>query len=177
MGIKSVCAAAALAAGVGPAANAATVHHVKITLADSYRCAVEPCSAEVPLATDFYGLPLGQALFGWLSIGDLDSEGYQEITFSHDGTIHSFGRFDTWYSNSFYLSIEVTRIATQYFGAGFYVSWGGTTGDLRYFNDDVPWSRDLRSPIELVPAPLPATAALLPLGIGALAMLRRRRKA
>ena len=60
-------------------------------------------------------------------------------------------------------------------------SWGEYDGDgFRFSGDGYQGSADAITAtftiVELAPVPLPASVALLPLGIGALAMMRRRRR-
>lgn len=169
MGIRVLCAAAAVVVGVGQA-EAATVDHVKLTLNAEYICEME-CDEPAPTIGKFMGIPVGQSVYGDLYIGDRDDDLLQQILFVSKGIIHELGFFldeqlDGRYS-------EIGAIESMY---AYLINWNGSEGSLWYRDDNVPWSLEVQGTIELAPIPLPATAALLPMGLGALALMRRRRR-
>lgn len=168
MGIRALCAAAAVVVGAGSAADAATVDRVSLTLDAEYICEMDICEDPEP-AVDFYGLPTDGPVTGWLSIGDENSEWLRSITFTLGNSIIDFGRFQG--TSGEYQNADLLGFFTDFF-----IRWNGTAGSLSYRDDGAPWSLDVQGTIELAPVPLPATAALLPMGLGALAMMRRRRR-
>ena len=171
MGIRALCAAAAVVvAGVG-AVDAATVDHVKLTLNAEYICEEGECGEPAPSISSFRDIPIGSAIYGDLVIGDRDEDLFQIIQFVSKGTTYHLGRFLDWQSTGNYI-----EDAAMDFFYWYQINWNGSEGSLRYRDDNVPWSLEVQGTIELAPVPLPATAALLPLGIVALAMLRRRRR-
>lgn len=169
MGIRALCAAAAVVAGVGQA-EAATVDRVTMTLNAEYICEIGDCEDDPAPGVDFF-LPTDVPVTGWLSIGDKDDQDMQEITFSYNGMESILGPFIDFSGTGYYQSVDAME--------GFYafnIDWNGLFGSLWYRDDDAPWSLDVRGTLELAPVPLPATAALLPMGLGALAMMRKRRR-
>ncbi|WP_103171623.1 hypothetical protein [Paracoccus sp. SY] len=170
MGIKALCAAAAVVAGVG-SAEAATVDHVKLTLTAEYICEAGECDEPAPSVAKFMGIPVGQSVYGDLHIGDKDADLFQRIVFFSKGTVNNLGYFRDDYSDGRYS--ERSSIEGLY---AYLINWNGLVGSLWYRDDDYPWSLDVSGTIELAPVPLPATAALLPMGLGALALMRRRRR-
>ena len=170
MGIRALCAAAAVVAGMGSAAEAATVDHVKLTLSAEYICEME-CDEPAPSIGKFMGIPVGQSVYGDLYIGDRGEDLFQIIHFISKGTTYNLGRFLDWQSTGNYIE----EAAMEFF-YDFQINWNGSEGSLRYRDDDAPWSLDVQGTIEPAPVPLPATAALLPMGISVLVLMRRRRR-
>lgn len=56
------------------------------------------------------------------------------------------------------------------------VIWDGEEGQIIYTSDNRPYYEEVRATLTPAPVPLPATVALLPFGIGAFAVMRRRRR-
>lgn len=169
MGMRALCAAAIVAAGVGQA-EAATVDRVKLTLTAEYICEINPCEDAAPNVGKFYGVETGKSVFGDLYIGDPDQDWLQTILFISKGTAHNFGQFSDFGENA-YLN-EFLR----YYYTAFVIEWNRSEGSIWYRDDNAPWSLEVLGTIELAPVPLPATAALLSLGLSALALMRRRRR-
>lgn len=168
MGIRALCAAAAVAVGVGSAAEAATVsdHDVAITLNDVfYMCNYCNPGERPPTGDTALGLKKGVMEIGHLSI--IEDAGRLDYTLTFTG-----GRVigtDLQKTNS---------IWTDYWGFNQF-SWDAQTlvGSIRLYNDSIPWESVVNIGIaDISTVPLPATAALLPMGIGALAVVRKRRR-
>lgn len=168
----ALCAAAALAVGAGQA-QAATVDRVTLTLTGEYHCFYSDgdCSGfgPVPSFDCFYGLPVGQAITGWLSIGDPDEHRNQAISFTVNDFVYRLGgQFIDYFSDRNYHQASDC--------CSFLIAWNGATGSISYMDDASPWSTEVYGTISIAPVPLPAAAALLPLSLGALAWIRRRRR-
>ena len=180
MYIRSLCAAAVVAVGVGQA-DAATVVTHDIIFTVTY--AVDRQEVEIfeedevrfenidtPLA-EFWGVPVGSPARGTLTISNDVPNPYGDVFVSlvvagttlynevADGT---FDDFDGIQGISGYLWESIR--------------WQNGSGFLWYTYDGRPNYTFADATITLAPVPLPAAAALLPLGIGALALMRRRRR-
>lgn len=169
-------AAAAVAVGVGQA-EAAT-YDVVLELTDQvYFCVIDECTEPEPDETDFEGIPLFTAIQGVLDISpDSFFTDWIRITFAFDGKVSDLGLF--YDEISHYESVDNDP------SQSYWISWNGQSGSIGYGDDelpnDPPYGRivfgDI-SAVDVAPVPLPASAALLSMGFGALALMRRRRKA
>lgn len=170
MGIRALCLAAAAAVGVGQA-EAAT-YQVRLTLtAHDYSCYY--CEGyPKPKVGKFAGLSEGQSVAATLTI---DTIPYQaSFSFEYpEGSVSSRGYWFEVSPNAYTNlanegSFSYSAISGMIAGSYFYFEHDGITGWGEYAAFDFT---------ELAPVPLPASAALLPLGIGALAIVRKRRRA
>lgn len=184
VGLKAMCAAAALMVGVGQA-EAATA---RCERSDAY---------DPPI----YGTKLTYDFDVFIRQGFIDNE---------DNPIEAYGPYSKnvavpmranitslpadYCADITLSSLGQTWQTTESFGTLGFVAFGNTADGGRFvfslFNDligdslDIEWHTadsyawvllDIEN-VRLAPVPLPATAALLPVGIGALAMMRKRRK-
>ncbi len=172
MGIRALCAAAAVVVGVGSAAEAATVD-VVFTLTEAVEHYMPPWDesawVDTPLLV-YNGLAVGSTYNGTLTVEDKPFNGgiFTWATLLIDGkTIYDF-----------IVDGDLTAFHGQ--SEGFIqwttLDWDGAAGQFQYNHDILPYDTIVIGSFALAPVPLPATAALLPLGIGALAVLRRRRR-
>lgn len=187
MGIGSLFAAAAIAVGMGHAADAATYEgqdfNVIVRLTETLICDWGDCDGypSKDYGGVFHTAPIGTVLRGVLSFGHFQGTPGEyfsgiPIWFSSHGNGDGFGgsHFDTNHGIGYYSNHD-----PQGDDYDFQISWDGTAGSVYYYYDeqDYAWDRKVTGTIELAPVPLPASAALLPLGLGALALIRRRRRA
>lgn len=164
MGIRSLCAAAVVAVGFGSAADAATVtHNIIFTMnfldGPQYH----------------WGIKEGQKANGTLEIieGSFD-ENWLTLT------INGYSAYSGKASGSGGYYDGITGIV----GYGYQViQWGLTSGKFADAYDDEDGIFELQAEGTMVlgtlppsPIPLPAAAAFLPIGIGALAVMRKRRR-
>lgn len=214
MGIRALCAAAAVVAGMG-SAEAATVANYDFWLryeGTAFRD-LSYASADETTDIDFYGstgpkeMPDGvkSTLFRGLQIGDVIRAVVQVVHpdvpveddpyYGNGGRtpICQIGPWDCTATNytfpqtdGFFLAFDdVWDLDLKVVvGSAFIVDfWAGAYGNGIETTDDGLYlytynrSHDTFTVVDQpAPVPLPATAALLPMGIGALAMMRKRRK-
>jgi hypothetical protein len=165
--IRALLGAAAVAVSVGAAAEAATIeaYNVRITLDDvQYWCNFCQSGETPPEINSAFGLDEGSSAVGSLSITTDEERLSYSLTFGSSSVAGSnLMLFDGLWTD---------------FGGFNRFSWNAGTGAITLLDDGTPWEQVTQlSLTEVAPVPLPATAALLPLGLGALAMMRRRRKA
>lgn len=180
MSIRVLCAAAAVAVGVGQAEAAVLesgFYEVNIALTDTYwdcyRCADHLDPKPKPDTLEpFYGLNLGDTVQGTFSF--LVENGVLYFELAHAGaTIRGDGTHYITDDNKYlslydYTYLEFDIVDGLFQGIFTDYDFGGEwrqVGRLDFV--EIP---------PMAPVPLPAAAALLPLGIGALAMMRRRRR-
>ncbi|WP_306752806.1 hypothetical protein [Paracoccus actinidiae] len=179
MDIRALCAAAAVAVGVGQAAEAATLDVTfEITSLELFCETGGDCSDEVePVVTDFMGMPLFTLMTGVLTLPDPIASP-SGVPFA-EGLI-SFLTQGISYELGYFIQEDEDKVYREEFPFWDYrITFQDGIGELFYRDDDYPFSVGVEgvfTPIELAPVPLPATAALLPMGLGALAMMRRRRR-
>ena len=175
MGIRALCAAAAVVVGVGSAAEAATApygtYDVEMTLFNIYSACNRPC--EDPLEIPYAGMSLGDTQRGTLVVKEGWDGDNITVDFRWAGGVlaNNLGLdrvADNAFYNTSYFAISFTFTDGLLNGTFTGVNYPLGTGDIEQLNDFL-FS-------EVAPVPLPATAALLPLGLGALALLRRRRR-
>ncbi|WP_306608556.1 VPLPA-CTERM sorting domain-containing protein [Paracoccus sp. WLY502] len=171
---------------MGQAADAATYEgqdfNVMVRLTETLICEGGDCDGfpSRDYGGVFFTAPIGTILRGVLSFGDFtgtpgDYFSGIPIWFSSYAGDAGFGGdyFDTRNGIGYYSNHD-----PQGDDYDFHISWDGTTGSVYYYYDeqDHVWDRMVTGTIQLAPVPLPASAALLPLGIGALVLVRRRRR-
>lgn len=174
MSIRTFCAAAVVALGVGQA-EAATVYDVIFTITKAKHLYIDDCYDEdgsyttcvsTELLPDWRGMSVGDPLRGVFAVGD---DGFATLDVGGLRLFGDWGAYQAYDGDAYWWE-----------GSGgvwyTYLSWNGTAGTLFHSLDNRPDSYDTYASLTLAPVPLPATAALLPLGIGALAMMRRRRR-
>lgn len=168
VGLKAMCAAAALAVGVGQAAEAAT-YDVIFTITTAQHDYLDFDDGQKVTRTylpEWWGVEVNTPMQGILEIGadavaslvvngrsffgQADATQWQDAENSW-----TEGQGGVWYS---------------------YMTWTGAAGAWYHTADHRPDYYDVYADISLAPVPLPMTAALLPLGIGALALMRKRRR-
>ena len=175
VGLKAMCAAAALAVGAGQA-EAAT-YNGTFTLVSAVSEHEEvfghPYEDDI-LLPGHWGVATGETVAATIT-----------ITPDIGGMIFALFAGATEIFNS-YVSLSGTGYAGSQSGTeDAYYGWkelfwdGAGSGTVSYSGEMTPWYPEIRGTftVDLVPVPLPLSAALLPLGIGALAMMRKRRKA
>ncbi|SNR59782.1 VPLPA-CTERM protein sorting domain-containing protein [Paracoccus sediminis] len=167
MGIRAMCAAAAVAMGIGSAADAATL---RLEFDYAYH------GGDNLENTDFttvWGLPVGGVSEVQLDL-DYPASNYAEL--KTNAGIVIFGDIVGFMNGVFWGDTGLSGIDYTVF------SWDGTLGYVEYSGEFGSYEtfKDIRATLSLVsdlaPVPLPAGALLLPAGIGALALLRKRRR-
>lgn len=216
MGIKSLCAAIAVAIGIGQAADAATVVNIKMKLryegthysegaivffdADG-NGEPEDLVFDTYLANgNPYGIP---TLSPHLEIGDETAfkatilvppkDQYLDY-YDNGGRAYScrIGKIECGYVSSVYMNeslslgintSQYSSLSSAFFAGGkFYYTFN--LGYTSTQNFDWGWVAfrnrtavfTLLEDAKIAPVPLPVSAALLPVGIGAFAIMRKRRK-
>lgn len=173
MGIRALCAAAAVVVGVGSAAEAATVDVVATMVYAEYSTGPvdDHSSWVITNPSEYWGIPNGQSLPGTLSMSDV----------VYDGFTHAWATFVV--SGATIFDHAVSGDFSSFYGMNtdkpfqFYsLEWNGKDGLFQYSSDMGNYLESVVIEFTLAPVPLPATAALLPVGLGALAMMRRRRR-
>ncbi|WP_103173790.1 VPLPA-CTERM sorting domain-containing protein [Paracoccus sp. SY] len=171
MSFKTLCAATAVVVGLSSAADAASVHNVGFSLNEGGYCEPQPCTP--PSNTGYFlGFETNKWYSGKLRFSDPDELGQINISFS-DSTwplAYSLGQY----------TLNPASLEHYHMVSGlpdFIIRWDGEIGEFYYRigsrERHLEYSGSFRA---IPPVPLPASAALLPLGLGALAMMRRRRK-
>lgn len=169
MGIRSLCAAAVVAVGVGSAADAATYDVIfTVTEAmDEYIGDDDEQYVATPLS-GWWGFDVNAPVAGTLSVSDDDNTVSLDVAgnrlFEDYDSIGGIGGGGV----SWLFGVGGSALTE--------LRWFGDRGALIYLSDNRPDYTSARATLSLAPVPLPAAAALLPLGIGALAMMRKRRR-
>lgn len=176
VGLKAMCAAAALMVGVGQAEAATVTHNIVFTVTDAYDRYYPDYGTDPSLPPsrtnrdEFWGFKVGEALNGTLTItkecvnlGCLMAKLIVAGTTLYDQKVS--GTFDAF---------EGIKGSSGYLWE--YIAWDGISGLFQYTYDNSPIVTYADATIELAPVPLPMAGTLLPVGIGALAMMRKRRK-
>lgn len=184
MSIRSVAAAAVMAAGIGQAADAAVLesgfYKVEMTLDENYWwCYSRSCEEPEPAPAPYQGLNLGDRVEGYFGF-HLVSPGILSFSLAwNDGAIFSeYSRWGNFYrtdENSYYNSVFEQIISFELVNGVL----SGMFTDSYYHSgtwDQYASISFQEVEVDVAPVPLPATAALLPFGLGALAMMRKRRK-
>ncbi len=173
MGIGALCAAAAVVMGVGSAAEAATVNIVGKVVQSDYSTGPswDHSSWTTISLPDYLGIPVDTPLRGTLSLSERLFNG---AVFAW-ATMH-IGGVLVWdfavHGDMSGFSGSDPNHMFKWYG----LDWDGTDGIYEYSSDMGRYLEYARLEFTLAPVPLPATVALLPIGIGALAMMRRRRR-
>ncbi|VDS07940.1 hypothetical protein PARHAE_01120 [Paracoccus haematequi] len=200
MGIRALCAAAAVMVGVGSAAEAATIEQYDYRLRyegttfgsvaySEYETQTRTEYGTVHSSADPFGLP---HRFSDLAVGDyvnlhIRAEIPHNPIYDSEG---NGGRAPVCLIGSFNCSAFVKGAEP---GLNLYNIWnlflimkdgdtifqteGGYAGDYYKLEFGEVYYRDPTAEFSIIaPIPLPATVALLPLGMGALALMRRRRR-
>lgn len=219
MGIRALCAAAAVVVGVGSAAEAATYTSVSYDMFVRYDGTAFTDVDYYPIAHDHYSfenkdisagdtsLGLKSHLFGLPAIGTIFQFTvnilHPDIPYhvpyygnggstpvcqlgpwnctATDQTNISANSFSLAYDDDWWMSVNAQEGST--FEVGLSAIYSGVQTPLitadgmhMYWYDYETSYFTILGVSQPAAVPLPATAALLPLGLGALAMLRRRRR-
>lgn len=176
VGLKAMCAAAALMVGVGQAEAAVMpspygTYDVEFTLEGVYSACNITC--EDPVQVPYAGMSLGDTQRGVLDIREGSNPYTIVVDFSWVGGVLAddlelIGTVGNSYANSLYFALSWERIGGLFTGMFTGVNYPLNNGDIEQLND-------FRF-TEIAPVPLPMAGTLLPVGIGALAMMRKRRK-
>ncbi len=164
MKLGAVIAAAVVAVGVGQAEAATVVTHDVIFTMDFLH---GPKS--------HWGVREGHRANGTLTITDTGNSNDNWLTLTIKGYIAYDGKVTG--SAGYYEGI--TGIVGYVYKM---VDWSGTSGSIADAYDDENGPRELQAEGSFTigtlpsPVPVPATILLLPAGLGALAMMRKRRK-
>lgn len=175
MGFRVLCAAAAVVAGVGSADAATVTHDIVFTVTDAYDLTSYfdyEIEEMVEVRTDlpgFWGFATGSSTRGILEIVETVAT-QLTVRLVVAGTAvfeadDASGTIEAFYAVSGISGYKMDGLR-----------WTGTSGKLEYTYDGSPDFTFADATISLAPIPLPATAALLPMGIGALAWMRKRRR-
>lgn len=170
MGIRMLCLAAAAAVGVGQAGAATVRYDAYYTLTSISVVCDGGCERYPEEEVNVYaGIRDGQTAKGQLTITD-DVPGQIHLEFRYGAELARL-----LFRNTLSLRADGSY---RYAFADVRVSWDGILG---VFNEWPPTSRiEQKTSVEFgilpAPIPLPASAALLPIGLAALTMIRRRRK-
>lgn len=177
MGIRALCAAAAVVVGMGSAAEAAT-YTGTFTLVS----AVKEYETSNPGDPD---LPDEELPGHWGVATGNTVEATFNINVYADWVV-----FEVFHGNIEIFNERIYASGSGYTGgqsgwADSYYGWkeltwdGAQSGSVVYWGENYPWYAVIKGTFSIDPAPvpLPATAALLPLGIGALVAVRKRRRA
>ncbi len=177
MKFRSLVAAALLAVGLGQAAGAATVQTISFKLDRLSVYCMGGCNQYPSSQThEFAGLRQGGSRLGQLYIDEAADGSTVELALSYgedfSNTLfrHVLKRMD----DGKYLFDSVSMVVPSWSIST--VKWDGYSGSWRYYPDTYSVEQDTTISFDLAPVPLPTTAALLPLGIGALAVMRKRRR-
>lgn len=166
VGIKAMVAAAALAFGAGQPAQSATYDVMfTITKAEHIYSPLDQVGGGITPLSEWWGMAVNTSLRGVLEYGE---NIFPVLTV---GGSRLFGEWGyawqdppgTWIEQNFAWNYN-------------YLTWTGSEGTWLRWEDSEPDYYRIEGEFRLAPVPLPATAALLPLGIGALALMRRRRR-
>lgn len=184
VGLKAMCAAAALMVGVGQA-EAATVLDVEFTITravNEYIPVPEEGPDEgfedVPFE-EFWGVKVGDTVNAVFTYAEewVGNQKSLRASFSVADQLlfrGTLSRGMPW--EMAWAGISDHTSSPEYFA----LEWDGVgMGTLEYTHDFRPWFPTVEATWSVVspaPVPVPMTAALLPFGIGALAMMRKRRK-
>lgn len=163
MGIRALCAAAAVVVGVGQA-EAAT-YNVMFTIARADHVYYPADNSEYTITPlgEWRGMLVNSPLRGLLKL----EEGITPILSVGGKFLFGGGDAENYADGSWWQTNE-----TLYD----YLTWTGAEGTWMRREDNLPDYLFVDADIQLAPVPLPATAALLPMGIGALALMRKRRR-
>lgn len=173
--IKGLVLAAVAAVGIGSAAQAATVpfgnYKAEITMSDASVYCYFDCEGGVPDPRPFAGLSVGGTVNGVLYVAPA-------------GRPDSITLDLRWRGGVFADRVSLERVSENHFvnmsdQAARFAPAGDQPGG--FFTGLFLWADGIEQQYEvsftnLAPVPLPASAALLPLGFGALALMRKRRQ-
>lgn len=162
--LRTLVASAAVAVGIGQAAQAATHNIVfTITRAEHIYYPADESVYEVTPLDGWWGLAAHTPLKGILDIADDD-----RATLDVAGT----RIVDGWYG------ADLPQGGRRWLqGDGFSyttLDWYGDKGSVEYGADYLPDYYEADATVALAPIPVPASAALLPLGVAVLSSLRKR---
>lgn len=167
VGIKAMCAAAALAVGVGQ--TEAATYDVIFTITEAQHDYLDFDNNQAVTRTylsEWWGMAVNAPLRGVLEMG---ADGIFPLLTVSGLTL--FRTPDAGQAGSSETSW------TEGTGAWYNtLTWTGSQGTWYRTEDQRPDYYNISADIRLAPVPLPVSAALLPMGIGALAFLRKRRR-
>lgn len=177
MGMKLALAAAILAAGIGQA-GAATVEERPgwFTLTSFQFFCPGDCSQYPHVDTkSFLGIREGQSALARFTISTSDDGEIVDLSmhFRSPSSSVVFSESLARQENGSYLYDSIDHVNCCYRSE---ISWNGKSGMWRYEGDGGGFDPYATLSFQIAAVPLPASAALLPIGIGALAMLRRRKR-
>ncbi|VDS07595.1 hypothetical protein PARHAE_00772 [Paracoccus haematequi] len=218
MGIRALCAAAAVVVGVGSAAEAATyrttslemtvrydgTHFSDVSYYDAkegdaiFQGDVEAGDTSLGLQSYLFGFPEIGTVFDFIVTVIVPLVPIDDYYYGNGGRtpVCQLGPWDCTDTNRTYGGNESIFLAWdddwivegplqvgQSIEVFYHMIYGGNDG-IMYTNDgshvyshEIEYSYfTVLSVDRISPVPLPATSALLPLGLGALAVLRKRRK-
>ncbi len=180
MGIRSMVAAAVMAVGVGQAADAA-VYNVRITLVEHSYWIPGGCSEEFEQvcpgpAGNYKGLTLNKPTFGTLDI-ELSNDVLSMRLYDSVGNFIDGGRYESMGNGlGFNTPGSDMSVGFQTPAISFPILYA-TGEEMKIWQyDDFYISGIEFVDIRIEKLPLPAGAVLLPVGLGAFAMLRKRRR-
>lgn len=174
--IKSGILAAVAVGSFSTAASAATLHsgsyNVEITLLENYWDCSDFCGDMTPDIIPFKGLSIGQTVVGTISF--LKTSPYN-ISLNMSWGDYSFA------NNRGFSEIDIN----SYWNPALddYIKFSLIDGVFSGIYKRLPYSGEWNqnavlefSSVSVAPVPIPGSAALLPVGLGALALLRKRRR-
>ncbi len=174
MSFRPMVLAAVMAVGIGQVADAALVEYdivITVNRANYYYYPIGGENHSTPLG-GWWGLKTGVPTAGILRVQTYDTEraiadliipGIDAI-FVSEGYSYLRDGYYSWLG-----------VGSSYVGGLTSLTWNGNEGSLIYGQDHLPHYTIADASFSVIP--LPASAALLPLGIGAIAMMRKRRRA
>lgn len=178
MGIKALCAAAAVVvAGVGAVDAAVVRKDVTFTFSEAVRWEegdLHDRTDDVFTYFDHHlGLPVGSPIKGELTITDIADAWGEDLRWVNlvVGGVKLFAD-EVAFTGPRHAFFNDTRTGWDWYRLELF----DALGFYEYFDDDRPNAYTATGTFSIAPVPLPASAALLPLCFGALALLRKRRR-
>lgn len=177
MGMKLALAAAILAAGIGQA-GAATVEERPgwFTLTTYQFFCPGDCSQYPHIdSKSFLGIREGQSALARFTISTSDDGEKVDLSMRYGSSFSNvaFSGSLAKRANGTYLYDSMDDVICCYRER---LSWNGKSGTWLYAPDDGSFEPYATVSFQIAAIPLPASAALLPIGVGALATLRRRKR-
>ena len=177
MGMKLALAAAILATGIGQA-GAATVEERPgwFTLTSFELFCYGGCDGYLNVDTkNFLGIREGQSALAHFTISTSDDGETVDLSMRYGSSFSSvaFSGSLAKQENGTYLYDTIDHVICC---SRERLSWNGKSGTWLYAPDGGTVEPYATVSFQIAAVPLPASAALLPIGIGALAMLRRRKR-
>ncbi len=174
MSFRPMVVAAVMAVGIGQVADAAIVEYDIVITVNSAYYHYYPIGGEnhsTPLE-GWWGLKTGVPTAGVLRVQTYDTgSAIADLIIPGIGAIFE-NNFSASPMNGYYYWWGVGSSSA---GSMTWLTWNGNEGSLSYSQDRLPHYTNADASFSVIP--LPASAALLPLGVGALALMRKRRRA